>query len=85
MPAHTTKHICNSHEPRLKPKITSESLDLDQMQAVWDKESNKIHHSLMLSPILKNPAVLLVYVWNKRKVEFRVLKGEVVVYSINYP
>ena len=66
-------------------KITSESLDLDQMQAVWDKGSNKIHHSLMLSPILKDPAVLLVYVWNKRKVEFRVLKGEVVVNSLNYP
>ncbi|NOX47460.1 MAG: hypothetical protein GXO89_10850 [Chlorobi bacterium] len=62
-------------------KIKSEALDLDQMQPEWNKEANSIHHSLLLSPITDSSSSLLVYIWNKRKEEFRFVRGEVLVYS----
>ncbi len=63
-------------------KIQFEALDLYQLQPEWKKGANRIHHSILLSPLAKNASLLLVYVWNNRKVEFRVLKGKILVYSI---
>jgi len=34
MPAHTAKHICNSHKPTLKPKIAKELVCLPTLFAV---------------------------------------------------
>ncbi len=63
-------------------KIQYETLDMDQMHPVWNATTNKIHHSLMLSPVQRNPASFLIYFWNKRKVEYRILQGRSVVSSL---
>jgi hypothetical protein len=63
-------------------KIQFEALDLYQLQPEWKKDANKIHHSLLLSPLAENASFLLVYIWNNRKVEFQILKGKTVVYKL---
>jgi hypothetical protein len=64
-------------------KIQFEALDLYQLQPEWKKGANKIHHSLLLSPLAENPSLLLIYIWNNRKVDFQILKGKTVVYKLH--
>ncbi len=59
--------------------IHYEAINLDQMRAVWKPGSNTIHHTLLLSPVPQNSVLLQVYFWNKRKVDYQILKGKTVV------
>ncbi len=61
--------------------IHLEALNLDQIQPDWNRDANAIHHSLLLTPIPEISSSLLVYFWNKRKVEFQIIKGKIVVYG----
>jgi hypothetical protein len=59
-----------------------DAINLDQMHPVWNSESNKVFNSLLLPLEDENSAVLLIYFWNKRKVDYRILKGRSVVLSL---
>ena len=52
-----------------------DAINLDQMHPVWNSESDKVYNSLLLPLRDNNSTSLLIYFWNKRKVEYRILKG----------
>ena len=59
-----------------------EAINLDQMHPVWSSKSNKVYNSLLLPLKDNNSTSLLIYFWNKRKVEYRILKGRSVISSL---
>ena len=52
MPLHTAKHICNSHEPTLKPKIAKELACFPTLFCRPEKQNQ-------VSAKIKNDVVLL--------------------------
>ncbi len=60
-----------------------DAINLDQMHQVWNPNSNKVYNSLLLPLENENSVTLLIYFWNKRKVNCRILKGRSVVLSLS--
>ena len=55
-PAHTVKHICNSHKPTLRPKITKE---LAYFPSLFCRPENKIR-------LVVNMVVKQFYEWKSK-------------------
>lgn len=65
------------------PSARASSLELERIRPFWDSENNSCKFSLTLAKIPENTNEILIFLFNKKEVPFKIIEAKTYVYTYN--